>query len=225
MGKEYLQPVEVLGEIPLVHRILLYDAGEGVFNWGMDATGGDDVHEVSATHYFEGTKSIHLKTRATGALENDYLRIKKKVTRHFSQRFELSMLFWTDDAEPQKYLDFEIWDQDSADEYRFGIRFEYNTGTGEGDLQYLNSAGTYTEIASLDNLYPDSAWAFIALTVDAATGEYISVNFIGVEYDLSGISGYRQTGGVNFIETRITITASNAPPAEMYYEVILLREV
>lgn len=156
---------------------------------------------LSPYYYYtvEGACSLLLKNEFTKSggyclrfqwesYADEYAFISKGlgITMKGKLGLECSFAHWTNNF----YIDLEIFYYDGTDLIKGEIRLK----TDSGDIDYLNSGGTYTNRVSgltITNRY----WLYntIKLVVDIVNKKYTRLLFNNVEYDMSTIALRKET--------------------------------
>lgn len=79
MSRDHLGQFTVGSNLGFARGVQLLEDCEGTCNWSVSGTGGDDVHAFATVAAFMGLNGLRLKTRVTGAAENDYVMLSRAI--------------------------------------------------------------------------------------------------------------------------------------------------
>jgi hypothetical protein len=222
MGKEYIREVMVLGSVPSLGRVILFDDMEDLLKWDKSGTGGDDTLEKSQTEVYNRDYALHAKTRVTNPLEDDYVVATRKLFQRPGKRYRLELSFFTDAGNSVDLYRFECEIYDGTYLHQVAVRYD----AGNDKWQYFSSGAAWTDVTDGAQGLADNRWHHMLFEFDEANGEFIRIVSDSLEMDMSGIS-YRKSanaGAVAF-DVNLRITANTAPPGEVYYDDVLVMEI
>lgn len=222
MGKEYEREITVLGSVPNLGPVLLFDDMESLFKWTEAGTMGDSVFEKIATVAFNGSASLHMKTRTTGAAENDEISGYRMAFMRPGKRYRLECLFRPDAVAQSKYVYFEpkIWD--GTNYHLLRVRWD----EAGAKWQYTDAVPSWQDIpGGAQDLLADQ-FGRLLLEWDQEKKEYIRLISGGLEVDMSGLSyASSASGAAQALRLDIGMTAGATPPGEVYFDDVLVLEI
>lgn len=212
----------VLGEVPSLGPVLLFDNIEDLFKWVESGSGGDSVFEKITTVAYNGSACLHMKTRTTNAAADDTVAATRKLYQRPGKRYRIELIFR-----------YEVM----ANTRGFKVGFSIYDGTNKHDgyvvfnavterWYYYNSAGVETELTGFAYTPVQAGWHRFVLDIDVASGKYIQAIVDSREYDMSTLSFKvaAQAGGSTF-DVFFELTAEDTTPPEAYYDDVLVMEI
>jgi len=212
MGRDHLGQFNVSSNLGFARGVLLLEDCEGVNNWTVSGTGGDDVHAFAAASAFMGGFGFNLATRTTAAAQNDLLQVVKLVgypeTGLVVARVRLMFPNLTGAASVNLLIDAF----NSVRQYAAMLSIAPATGV----VSYYNSAGGMTVVGALAGPIQANAWATMELVMDLLAFQYMEAAWDGSRVSLGG-AGMNNIAASTYRECRvgISIVASAAPPATL----------
>lgn len=191
MGEEYRRQVVVLGSVPALGPVALYDNLEGTFKWIAGGTAGDGVVERLAGAAFNDSYGLHCKSRVTSAAAGDTVFGLRYFPPRSSLKYRLDALFELVDSTKFSFLDFLIYLDDGVNFWKAGLYYDAFNNL----WKYFNSAGGWSEISGGAQTLITAAWNRIELELDTRTGKYVSMACNGLVVDLTALS--MQTGATS----------------------------
>jgi len=221
MGKEWERRIFVVGSYPHAGRILLADGFEDPFKWNASGTGTDFIVAKSNVKVYSEDYSLHLKTRATTPAIGDNVKAYRESWAPPSLGLELTFKFWYSDPDNLETLRVRIAHPYYPAEYVAGLGI-----TADGYLQYLNSAGTWTDIANTLNQVLTTSWNRLVLRANFLSFTYGTCELNQKDIDLSAQGLYEAALGYdkNLIIELEAISGTTTPP-DVYIDDLLLMEI
>lgn len=222
MGKEYERQIMVLGEVPSLGPVLLFDDMEGLLKWAQVGDLGDDVFEKSAAVAFNGSASLHIKTRTTNSAEDDETSGQRILFERPGLRYSIECIYQFLVQGDTKGVWFKVEMSDGALRHRIELKFVAISSK----WQYRNSGNTFTDVPGGAQGLLEAGWHRIRFEFDQNKKEYIKMVSDGLEVDLTGISYY--TGAEvadRWLDVQVGIIAAAVGPVEGYFDDVLLLEI
>ena len=148
--------------------------------WTKDATAGYIIYDTSAL------KGV---TDAGGTFNaNTYINIP--TARQLSDTkigVELYIFSLNVTNANVANLTFDLDIFNGTNNYLMKIRY-LPTGAATGKWQYWNSAGAYADIAGATQALVAGVWARVKFVIDTRVWEYVKLEILNNEFDLSGIA-------------------------------------
>ena len=222
MGQEYLRQILVLGSVPALGPVDMYDDMEGTFKWSKAGTGGDDVLEKSITVAYNASASMHAKTRTTTATDGDYIDAKRRVYARASKRYRIELIWKFTTLAANKEFFTQLVVEDGAYAHAVGLKFLPNSAK----WQYQNVAGTFSDVPGGAQSLAADNWHRLLFEFDQSTGKMVTMVSDSLNLDLSDLSYYK-SAHVVAEESILAIRAiaHTSPPAEIYVDDVLILEV
>lgn len=222
MGKEYEREITVLGSVPYLGRVMLYDDMEDLLKFVKGGTGGDDVFEKDQTQVYNGDYSLHMKTRTTGAAEDDDIWGERYLFQRPGERYRLECLFHHKNAVAGKYVNFEIFIQDATTYHQ--VRIRYNVAT-EYWMMFRETEYWGNIQGGSQNLNQGQYHRFL-MEWDQYKKEFRRFVCDGLEIDMKGMA-YASAGNVQFQYMKLVLgcEAGAGPPAEVFFDDVLVLEL
>lgn len=222
MGEEYVRKVMVLGQVPLLGPVVLYDDIEGLLKWAKGGTGGDDTLEKDATVAYNGLASLHAKTRATNPAADDFVTALRHAYQRPGKRYRLELLWNFALSANAKNVRFRVLLYDGT--YLHTIELAYLPPNNK--WQYLNSAGAMADVTDGAQALTEAAWHRVMFEWDENAGKYLNFVSDGLELDLSAVEYYKAANASAVRQTvMIYVTAVAGIPPEAWFDDVLLTEI
>jgi hypothetical protein len=222
MGQEYLRRIMVLGSVPSLGPVMLFDDIEDLFKWTGAGTGADFVVEKSATVAYNGSASLHVKTRATAPAANDVVNAYRDLFQRPGKRYSVECLFRFEVEASTKYVTwyFTVWD--GATKHEISVRYDVVNQI----WQYMDSAGSYQDITGSDQRLNNVAWHRMSFEVDEVKKEYRKLVSDSGEFSLADLS-YKSAANTDPIRMRalVEVTANSADKPDAYFDDFLVMEI
>lgn len=222
MGQEYIRSGIVAGDNQRGLGLLYYDDFEGLLGFSAAGDGSDYVVEHDNTVAFMGSQSLHLKTRTTGAADDDEVSATREMCISPHGIFLWRCYFMCPDVSDCKGLRFELNVYDGTAN-RQGYIYLYPSS---GEVCYLNSAGGVTELTDMAHALVDNAWNLFQFKLNFKKYRYNSVSLNNLHHDFDDIK-LRNAGASTSLYAGATVKliATSAAPAEAYIDNLIIREV
>lgn len=222
MGEESIRRIMVLGSVPSLGPVVLFDNIEDLLKWTKADGVGDSVLEKSQTLVYNGDQALHIKSRTTGAAENDEVYAQRELYQRPGQRYRFECFFAIDEDEQAKYVDFLIYVFDGTLQHVVSVRHD----PVNHKWQYLNPGATLTDIPGGAQHLQRDTYHRLLLEWDAVSKEYIKFVCDALEQDLSGTAYYSGSdpAAVRML-LKIGLTAGGTPPGELYFDDVLVMEI
>lgn len=222
MGKEYAREITVMGSVPHLGPVLLYDDMESLFKWVKAGGAGDSVFEKSDTVAYNGTSSMHMKTRATDAAENDEIAGWRDTFLRPGKRYRVECLFMPDASGQSKFVLIEpkIWDGTTY--HLLGVRWD----EAGSKWQYRAAGPVWSDIPGGGQTLVADQFSRMLLEWDQNLKTYSRLVCQGLEIDMSGLGySYVADGVPTLMRLDLGMTAGAAPPGEVYFDEVLVMEI
>lgn len=221
MGEEYKRPVVVLGSVPALGPVVLYDDMEGLFKWAKTGTGADPVLEKGAVVCFNGSYGLHAKSRVTTPAAADYVKAARYFPCRACEKYSLELIWQMVSLGEFNYLDFVLWLDDGTTIFMGVVRYDrVNTL-----WKYRNAAGNYVEIPGAGQTFWAGVWNRLRFTIDLRTGLYVSVESCAKVFDVSALAMYTSaSGGSTSGQVYITGVTVGAAACEFHVDDVLILE-
>lgn len=222
MGKEYAREITVMGSVPHLGPVVLQDDMESLFKWTQAHGTGDSVFEKIDTVAYNGTSSMHMKSRTTNAAENDAIEGWRDSYLRPGKRYRLECLFMPDAGAQVKFILFEpkIWDGTTY--HLLGVRFDGINSK----WQYRATGPTWTDIPGGAQTLVADQFSRMLLDWDQNLKTYLRLVCGGLEIDMSELGYSFVADGVpTVLRLDLGMTAGAVPPGEVYFDDVLLMEI
>jgi len=222
MGEEYVRRLMVLGSVPSLGPVIMFDDIEDLFKWIEGGTGGDTVFEKSTTKAYNGSACLHMKTRTTEAVIGDTICATRYGVQRPGKRYRLELMWTHVSSLLVGSLSFNVMLHDGVNNHHAKLSYD-----AENDKwRYYGTDGGYHDVpGGAQNLDEDS-WHRLVMEFDQNKQEYIKMISDGLEIPLTGIK-YYQLGGGSLVQLRVQfeIWALTAAACESYFDDVLLLEI
>ncbi len=222
MSREYTRRISVLGQVPSHGPFTFYDDFEGILKWTKNIGAGDSIFELDPTIANSGNQSLHMKTRTTGAAEDDTIGAIIHTHMLPSKKLNQSVLIRSPDFTKIKSIEY-YFDLFNIPLHHFAqILFFPNTAK----FQYTDHNNVLQDIPDTDRKPAPNAWHRIQLLADFNSDKYISLIFDSHFHDLSQFEIHNPGYTIHtFFESFINITTIGAAPCELYIDDFLIHEL
>lgn len=222
MGEEYTREVTVLGSVPHLGPVLVYDDIEYLFKWTKANGVGDSVCEKSATLAYNGDSCLHVKTRVTSAAEEDVCLGYRLLFQRPGQRYRMECLFMPDAAASAKEIIFWITLDDGATVHHIRVKWD----AANTKWIYQDTGGGYADFAGgSQNLNANQYHRFL---VEWDENSHKITRFVCNGLELRDLSlDYYTAANVAAVSMRLDLglTAGASPPGEIYFDDVLVMEI
>lgn len=222
MGEEFLRRIMVLGSVPSLGPVVLFDDMEDLLKWVETGTGGDSVFEKSATVAYNKAASLHMKSRTTDAAEDDTVTANRYCYARPGNRYRFEVIYTTENVAACKSLDFRIQYYDGTNLHDVLVR--YNSSLAK--WQYMNTGGTFSDFSGGTQQLDQDAWHRVLFEVDLDSGEITRLVSDGLE--LSGLElGIYESASATAQHVVVSMTGTTAGGAacEHYFDDLLVMEI
>lgn len=221
MGQEYKREIVVLGQVPSMGPVILFDDLEGIFKWIGYGTGADYVVERSQVNVFNGSYNLHLKTRTTGAAVGDSVQAWRTCSFRRSKKMRLELIWYTMDMDNVAYLTLDVFWLDGATSHRGSVRFD----RANGIWQYLNSVGGWSNIVGSGQVLGGAAFVWTSIEIDFAKNEYVELRCASVRVDMAGLGIYQVASALGEkVTAQILFEDALIGATDMYFDDVLVME-
>lgn len=222
MGEENVRRIMVLGEVPTMGPVVMYDNLEDVFKWTITGNAGDFAGTKDTTTVYNGGASMKLLTRITGAQAADYVQGLRTSFQRPGKRYAIECIWRPESATLISWVTFEFNILDGGFRHQGsiicdveGARWYYRRSDG-GEVELPDSPGTPAH----------QTWHRLRLEFDESTGKYIKLIADGKEVDMSALS-YQKGVNVSPVKFEWFVKVVNVTTiaAEMYVDDVLIMEI
>lgn len=222
MGEQWIRRVMVLGSVPSLGPVMLFDDIEDLLKWSKTGTGADYVVEKSATVAYNGSACLHMQPKATSPADGDVVSAYRDLYQRPGKRYRVEMIWRFEVETTLQYARFSqtIWD--GTNKHEVEVRFDAIAQK----WQYLNSGGTWSDVIGGAQRLNNVAWHRMMIEFDESAGEFIQLVSDSLEMSLSGIK-YKQAGDGVPVRYRSLVEIENtaAGRAEVYLDDYLVMEI
>ncbi len=221
MGEEYTRRISILGNIPALGPVSLFDDLLDPLKWTESGTGGDTIFELDPSFSFSGKNSLHLKTRTAGAAQNDTITASRLVHIPPSKKVIASSVFYIPSKTAVLFMSFEFIYYDGTNHHTANILYY----PGTPNWRYADADAGYTAIPDSGNQLLITAWHRLTFGIDFNNDLYGLVKINGRTFNLAAIPIYSDTGPPDeHLKVSVNIIAAGAAPAEAWLDTILAVE-
>lgn len=222
MGKEYVRQIMVLGEVPTMGPVVLYDNMEDVFKWTITGNTGDFAGTKDTATMYNGGASMKLLTRVTDAAADDYVQALRTSFQRPGQRYAIECIWRPESATLISWVTFEFNILDGAYRHQGAIICDVEGGR----WYYRRSDGGEVELTDLTTGMAHQAWHRLRLEFDESLGKYIKVIADGKEVDMSALA-YQKVGNISPVkfEWFVKVVTVTTIAAEVYVDDVLIMEI
>lgn len=222
MAEEYKRQVLVMGSVPSLGPVILFDDMEDFFKWAKSGTGGDDVVEKDTTEAYNGDACLHAKTRITAAAEDDYVGARRSLYQRPAGVVGVELI-WKHGADAAtKIFSVGVGIQDGT--YAYVVWFQYLADTHK--WQYWNSGQAWTDVPGGSQDLSPGSWHRLFFSFNTLSGKYVDFVSDAFVVDVSALLYYKDLqANPALLNVDLKATAGASPPAEVYVDDILIREL
>lgn len=222
MGEEYIRQILLLGYVPTLGPVVLYDDMEGLQKWTFELAAGDFVLEKSATVAYNGSASLHMKTRTTGAVAGDLVGGYRTSFQRPGKRYRVEFLMRIDVSASAA----ATWVQCSVCDGMNAHYIKFYLDEVNAKWQYLDSANNLVDLTGGTQDLVADQFHRVMFEFDEESGKYITFVCDGLEVDMTGIS-YRKAASASAVNMKIefVVVAGATPPGELYIDDVLVMEM
>lgn len=221
MGQEYIRRELILGSVPNLGPVILSDDMEGLFKWTGTGNVGFTA-EKSTTVAYNGSASMHLKTRVAGAAANDWVNALRDVCHRPGMRYSFECLFQLGVTGDTKEIIFSIGMRNGT--VKHVVRLCYDSQNDK--WCYWNSAGAYADIPGGSQDLFGGSWHRLLFDFDENKGQYLRMICDGLEISLIGLA-YQVAADANPVwgYCEVWLVAQAATPPELWIDDVLVMEI
>lgn len=222
MGKEYLRDTTVIGEVPSLGPVVLYDNMEDLFKWVEEGIMGDSVFEKDITEAYNGNACLHEKSRTTGASVGDIIEAKRIIYQRPGRRYRFECIWKVVDFACCDMLGFNVISRDGATETQMHLWYDPSLET----WRYSNPAGAIVDIPNSHQILSENRWHRVLVEWDEANAKYIKMISDSMEVDMSAL-GLRMPPDLTALVSWVWLylRTVGAAPVEGYFDDVLLLEI
>lgn len=222
MGKEYIRQIMILGSVPSLGPVMLFDDMEDLFKWVETGTAGDTVFEKIATVAYNGSASLHMKSRTTFAAALDTITGSRLLFQRPGKRNRLELLFRIEVNADCKWLSLGCSTKDGTNLNIARLRYD----VANTKWLYLNSASGYTDVPGGSQGLLQAGWHRVLLEWDEANAKYKRMVCDALEVDMSAIAIPQSADATpQNMQVNITLTTIGAAATEGYFDDVLVLEI
>lgn len=222
MGEEYIRRIMVLGEVPSLGPVMMFDNMEDLLKWTKSGTGGDDLLEKSATVAFNGSASLHIKTRVTNAAADDLVKASRNFYQRPGQRYSLESIFMVAVNANCKVVDFEFSIMDGVTRHYPGVRYD----PVNGKWQYRTGATAYSDVPGGAHDLAENRWHRLKFKVDENKKQITGLTADGLELRDLELAYYSVAGVLPVLAGfDLSIVSVGVTPPEAYFDDVLILEI
>jgi len=222
MGEEYIRRIMVLGSVPSLGPVILFDDIEGLLKWVASGTGTGYVVEKLTTAAYNGSACLHVKTRTVGASADDIVVATRSFFRRPGLRYRVESLFEILVNSNCKLCDFEVYLYDGTARHAPGVRYD----VVNQKWQYRTGIATYTDVPGGSQNLEGADWHRVLFEFDEARGVLTRLICDGLELSGLNLGYYRSSavGGV-YCLLNLSIGSVSTTPPEAYFDDVLVMEI
>lgn len=222
MGKEYTREIVVLGEVPTLGPVAMFDNFEGVFKWAITGNLGDFAGTKETTVVYNENASMKLTTRVTNPAINDWVAAERLLFQRPGKRYAIEAIWRPESQQIVGWVIFRFDIHDGAYRHRGGIICDVEGGR----WYYIREDDAAIELPNSPRQPAAGAWHRLRLEFDESTGDYIRLVADGQEVDMSAL-GYRHYSSISPVKFELHLEIDNvtANPAVVYYDDFLVMEI
>lgn len=221
MGEEYKREIVVMGSVPTLGPVDLYDDMEGVLKWTGDGDGADWTVEKLSTDAFNGNACLHLKTRTTSPAADDGVTAKRSFYQRPGKRYRMEMIWKHGSLATSEWVRFQFLIDDGVDEHIGGVMCSV-----QAERWYYIRYDGGTALLDDPPILPQALmWHRMAFTFDENTGLYGQLTADGQVVDMSDLKYFKTGVSVpTKAEVTVGISSAGATPPDMYVDDLLILE-
>jgi len=219
MGKEYIRTVDVRSLANVPGRIIIFD------NFGIgkafvsNYTGADGRVEITQSLRYNSQATCRIKTRVTSPAADDQASLTYYANITPQKQLQLDLDFYLESLENARSFEFWLTYLDGTYIHYAKIRFD----SQNSKWQYLNSAGTWTDIAGSTQLLIISGWHHATMVVDFFNDKYVSLSSENASYDLSSFAVQVDDGpAAQYLILQILLYSHSTTPPIAYIANVVL---
>lgn len=222
MGKEYLRDITVIGLVPSLGPVILFDDMEDLFKWSESDGVGDFVFEKDSAVAFNGSASLHMITRTAGAAPADVVTAWRRFYQRPGKRYRVELL-WNLAANARcNLVTFKVSIMDGSAEHRAAVFYD----SQNLKWLYMDSGSVPRDVVDGAQNLCEGAWHRLMFEIDEVKGEYLRMVSDGLEIDLGGTAYYNPSNGAVIKGSVLfSIKSQSTAPPEINIDDVLIMEV
>lgn len=222
MGEEYLRQVLIMGLVPVLGPVVVYDDMEDLLKWTKGGTGGDDSLALDAALAYNDNKSLQLKTRATAGVEDDFVTATRSVIQRPGERYAVELLWRFDVTARLKGFSVEMVLYDGVEYHRCGVKYDMDNGI----WMYSDGLTSWANIIGSDQAAAASAWHRLRFEFDKSRAKMITIVADGLEIDLTEYTYFSATSSTSSeAQLIIRVTAKTTTEPSVNIDDVMVLEV
>jgi len=188
-------------------------------HWTFSFGEGDCVHAPSADAVHSGTYGLKLKTRVTGAANDDQVVVHQHFLMPTQDYLTLSLWYRLPSKTPSSALTVQLTIASTGHLYAANLLH----ATQLNKWQYFNSTGAYSDVPAGGYTWPANTWVPLLLRLRVSTQRYGICTLAGIHYDLSAQSLYDiGPSGDTTAHTRLQTIANASAPTTLHADDLVL---
>jgi hypothetical protein len=222
MGEEFVRRIMVLGSVPSLGPVILFDDIEGLFKW--NGAGTDVLYTVAkdSTVAYNDSASLKIKTDTGSPAEDDYVDATRFCFERPGRRCRIELLFMLTAYQNSKLTRFRF----ESDDLSSFITAEVVYQAATRQWYYLNSVGGLSLIPGSAFTLGDLRWHRLLFEFDMAAGRYLWFECDNFKFDMSALALYSQVSGeVSYSKIGFKLVAAGVNPPEMHVDDVLVMEI
>jgi len=222
MGEEFVRRIMVLGDVPSLGPVIVFDDMEFLLKWTKSGTGGDSLLEKSATVAYNKDASLHLKTRTTNGVEGDAEVASRVLYQRSGKRYAFECIWMPDAAAGAKETIFEADIYDGALLHQVALKYD----KVNDKWLYFAAGPAFTDVPGGAQSLQTGTWHRLRFEFDEASGLMRKMESDALLVDMSTLSYYSTASVVAVrLHCKITVVAGATPPGEVYVDDVLVMEI
>lgn len=222
MGDEYIRRIMVLGSVPTLGPVMMFDDMEDLFKWTEGGNLGDSTFEKSATVAYNGSACLHMKSRTTNLASADVIAAERTLYERPGKRYRFEMLWrWEVTANCEK-MTVRSKVYDGSDVHYVYLLYQVQLGK----WKYTNSAGADIDVPGGAQSLNVGTFHRLLLEWDQNLQKFVRMISDGMEIDMSTLSYQKSTSGAaqrHHLAIELAVLA--AAPVEGYVDDVLVMEI
>jgi len=187
MPQDQYQRTFPFSRVPIMHPALLYDDGNGTWQWNETIFGAGPTFEYDPVAAYVGLNGIHLQTGATAPAEHQLIAIPRALWLPPHQRLRLQACFNLLAAAPAATLSFFLNWFTGEVQYVGGVQVQSDNAAVRYASALAAGTITWTAIAGWTCQNLDDCWNKLDFSIDLDALTYHRGNLNEQVMDASGI--------------------------------------
>jgi len=222
MGRPYIREIVVVGNIPSLGDIILFDDFEDLFKWSGTGTGTDWLVEKNTATAFNKSASLHIKTKATTPAAGDYVTAYRYIYLPPPLKLSLECFWYYVSDTLVDFFAIELIFQDGSYRTHGKVRFH----PPESKWQYRDDTPAYVDIPGGSQKLNEGAWHRVALKLNFKDKIYSHLKSDDLEIDLSALKMQSVSDTTaKQLYVAVSVSAETNARAECYIDDLLIREI